>query len=108
LCDTEFFSRFDVARDVIVGTIDKVSFTYFEHDRASGRSGSAVVRSIVAFETAPVTQKCDARSISDGWSCEKSGSRLFLWRWNDKKPKKTKEIGEFLRRALRVYQSLPA
>ena len=106
LCDTQFFGRFDVARDVIIGDIDNVRFIYFEHDRASGRGGNAVVRSVVVFEIAAEIQGLGSHYAGDGWSFEKSGTHLFLWLWNDKEPKRVEEIEEFLFQALRVSQRL--
>jgi hypothetical protein len=103
---TSFFGRFDVARDVITGAVDETRFIYFDHDRASGRGGSAVVRSVVVFEMASKAGDCGPTSASDGWIFEKSGIHLFLWRWNDKEPKAAYEIEGFLDSALKVSRRL--
>jgi hypothetical protein len=103
---TSFFGRFDVARDVITGVLDKTKFIYFDHDRASGRGDKALMRSVVTFEVSAKTGDCSPTSASDGWMFEKSGTHLFLWRWNDKQPKPTQEIEAFLNSALKVSERL--
>src|SRR5258708_3197554 len=55
---TSFFGRFDVARDVISGVREGTRFTYFDHDRASGRGGDALMRSVVVFETEAKAGDC--------------------------------------------------
>ncbi len=103
---TSFFGRFDVARNVITGAVDETRFIYFDHDRASGRGGSGVVRSVVAFEAPPKAEDCGPTSAFNGWMFEKSGTHLFLWRWNDKEPKAAHEIEAFLDSALKVSRRL--
>ena len=103
LYETSFFGRFDVARDVLTGTLDNVHFTYFEHDRASGRGESALVRSVVAFDT-PGSQSSDRKYSIDAWTLEKSAGHMFLWDSHTKQPQKLEDIEEFLHSALAAYR----
>jgi hypothetical protein len=102
---TSFFGRFDVARDVITGVVDKTRFVCFSHDRTSGRGENAVIRSVVAFEVAPKGDYSPTLA-SSGWKFEKSSTYFFLWRWNDKQPKSGEEIEGFVNSALKVLASL--
>src|SRR5579872_6464456 len=74
---TSFFGRFDAARNVITGVVDATRFTYFDHDRASGRGENSLMRSVVVFETNSKAEDCGPKHASDGWMSEKSGSHLF-------------------------------
>jgi hypothetical protein len=93
-------------RDVVTGVLDETRFIYFDHDQASGRGGNAVMRSVVAFEAASKARDCAPTSASNGWMFEKSGTHLFLWRWNDKAPKPAEEIEAFADSALKVSRRL--
>lgn len=103
---TSFFGPFDVARDAITGTVGQTPFTYFNHDRASGRGESALVRSVVAFELVQETKDCGPTHASDHWMFEKAGAHIFLWRWTEKNPRSIDDIDWFLETALQVFHRL--
>jgi hypothetical protein len=80
---TSFFGRFDIAKDVISGTIDGVKFVHFLQETASGRGNKAGLRAIVAFDVGPDTADRQPETCTDGFTLEVSNRRAFMWREQD-------------------------